>query len=88
MYIIGYVTIKNSSHTGKFSHFRRNDHTGNHNGGYMQNGPHNHWNSGPQNHGPRYNDRNKAQGDYLTSKQKQLSTVVKNDLIKNSPSTL
>ena len=54
----------------------------------MQNGPHNHWNSGPQNHGPRYNDRNKAQGDYLTSKQKQLSTVVKNDLIKNSPSTL
>ena len=68
---------RNSSHTGKFSHFRRNYHAGNCNGGHSQNGPHNHWNNGPQNRGPRYN----AQGDYLTNKQKQLCTVF-NQLLK------
>ena len=50
--------VKNSSRAGKFSHFRKH-HTCF--GGYMQNGP--------RNHGPLYNDRNKTQGNYLTSKQ-------------------
>lgn len=105
---------RNSNHAGEFSNERtetsygrkrtntRRQHNSR-NGGYMQNGPHNHWYRGPQNRGPRYNDLrngphnhwysgpqnrgpryidgNKTQGDYLTSKQKQLSTVF-NQLLK------
>ena len=61
----------NSSRAGKFSHFRKNHHTGNWNSGYMQNDPVNHWNSDSQNRGPRYNDWNKTQVDYLRSMQNQ-----------------
>ena len=52
--------VKNSSLAGKSSQFRRH-----HNcyGGYMQNRPQNQW-------------PNKSQGDYLTSKQKQLKALV------------